>query len=298
MLIVGGGPAGLTAAIYLSRFHLRTVVFDGGSSRAGLIPLSRNHAGFPKGISGADLIARMRTQAEQYGTTIRAASVTAIEQMDGGFLVTADERYLASAVLIATGVTNHRPPMDDALHATALAAGLLRYCPICDAFEVTDKRVGVIGTAEPGVKEAVFLRSYTADVTLIAPDEAHDLNAEQRRRLCESGIRLVEAPDIAFALADDAIEVDTRDGVLTFDSIYPALGSTIHSQLAQGLGARTEEVGCIIVDAHQRTSIYGLYAAGDVVLGLDQISHAMGEGGVAAATIRNELAAAKSLDRA
>ena len=85
---------------------------------------------------------------------------------------------------------------------------------------------------------------------------------------------------------------------MTFDSIYPALGSIIHSQLAQGFGARTEEVGCIIVDAHQRTSIYGLYAAGDVVLGLDQISHAMGEGGVAAATIRNDLAAAKSLDRA
>lgn len=297
VLIVGGGPAGLTAAIYLSRFHLRTLVVDAGDSRAGLIPLSRNHAGYPNGISGADLIARMRAQAERYGTTVRTATVTAIEKLDDGFLAQADTRYRASAVLISTGVTNHRPPMDDALHAAALAAGLLRYCPICDAYEVTDRRVGVIGTGDRGMKEAVFLRSYTTDVTLIAPASAHDLDEEQRRTLTGSGISVADAASLRFALNGDTIDVFTDAGRSSFDSIYPALGSAIHSQLATDLGARTEEVGCIIVDDHQRTSVAGLYAAGDVVLGLDQISHAMGEGGVAATTIRNDLAAARSLNR-
>jgi thioredoxin reductase (NADPH) len=296
-LIVGGGPAGLTAAIYLSRFHLRTLIVDAGVSRVSLIPLSRNHAGYPDGISGADLIARMRDQAERYGTALRTATVTAIEKCDDGFLAVADMRYRASAVLIATGVTNHRPPMDDALHSAALATGRLRYCPICDGYEVTDRRVGVIGTGERGVKEAVFLRSYTADVTLIAPAGAHDLDEEQRRRLTESGIGLADAANLRFALSGDTIDVFTDAGRLSFCSIYPALGSAIHSQLATGLGAHTEEVGCIVVDAHQRTSVAGLYAAGDVVLGLDQISHAMGEGGVAATTIRNDLAANRSLNR-
>ena len=84
--------------------------------------------------------------------------------------------------------------------------------------------------------------------------------------------------------------METAEGTHTFDSVYPALGSDTHTQLAEQLGARLNETGCIGVDARQRTSVEGLYAAGDVVVGLDQISHAMGEGGVAATTIRNDLA--------
>ena len=87
------------------------------------------------------------------------------------------------------------------------------------------------------------------------------------------------------------IVVDTADGHYTFDSVYPALGSDTHVMLAEQLGAKLSDLGNIAVDSHQRTSVPGLYAAGDVVIGLDQISHAMGEGGVAATTIRNDLCA-------
>ena len=95
----------------------------------------------------------------------------------------------------------------------------------------------------------------------------------------------------------DCIIVETADGHHAFDTVYPALGSDTHTQLAEQLGARLNEQGCIGVDAHQRTSVEGLYAAGDVVIGLDQISHAMGEGGVAATTIRNDLAKERPLLR-
>ncbi len=92
--------------------------------------------------------------------------------------------------------------------------------------------------------------------------------------------------------------VDTADGHLTFDSVYPALGSDAHTELAGQVGAELSgDTGCILVDDHQRTSVPGLYAAGDVVLGLDQISHAMGEGGVAATTIRNDLARERPIKR-
>jgi thioredoxin reductase (NADPH) len=291
-LIVGGGPAGLTAAIYLARFHLDILVVDGGKSRASWIPCTRNHAGYPDGIAGAELLQRMRDQACKYGAKIETEYVTKLEREEksGLFIATwGSGEVMARSVLIATGVTNRRPPMDEQLHDDALSRGLVRYCPICDGYEVTDKKVGVIGSDSHGVAEALFIRSYTADVTLIAPDKALRLKAEDSRKLNDAGIDCVDGPTQAVAIASDCITVDTADGHYTFDSIYPALGSDTHTQLAEMVGAKLAADGCILCDSHQRSSVPGLYAAGDVVHGLDQISHAMGEGGVAATTIRNDL---------
>ena len=296
-LIVGGGPAGLTAAIYLARFHLDILVVDGGKSRASWIPCTRNVSGFPEGIEGTELLQRMRDQACKYGAKIETEFVTKLErEVETGFFVATwgSGSARTRAVLIATGVTNRRPPMDEALHDDALARGLVRYCPICDGYEVTDKRVGVIGSGSHGVAEAVFIRSYTADITLIAPDKALSLNADDRRKLKSAGIDCVDGPAQAVAISSECIVVDTAEGHYTFDSIYPALGSDTHTQLAEMVGARLSEDQSIVVDRHMRTNVPGLYAAGDVVIGLDQISHAMGQGGVAATAIRNDLSPAAS----
>lgn len=298
-LIIGGGPAGLTAAIYLTRFHLTIKLVDAGNSRASWIPCTHNHAGYPDGISGKELLDRMKEQAQKYGTSIVAGRVTRLDRNEEGFRAEWGQgSVVAHKVLLATGVTNRRPPMDEDLHDEALARGLIRYCPICDGYEVTDKSVGVIGDDSHGVAEAVFLRGFTQDITLIAPHTAHDLSAEDRARLEEYGIRTVDGPCSAVAAHEDCIVVDTADGHYTFDSVYPALGSDTHTELAQQVGAKLSgDTGCILVDSHQRTDVPGLYAAGDVVLGLDQISHAMGEGGVAATTIRNDLAKERPIKR-
>jgi thioredoxin reductase (NADPH) len=291
-LIVGGGPAGLTAAIYLARFHLDILVVDGGKSRAAWIPCTRNHAGYPAGIEGKELLRRMTEQACKYGAKIETEFVTRLERDGKTGLFEANwgsGQASARTVLLATGLANRRPPMDEELHDEALARGLVRYCPICDGYEVTDKRVGVIGSDSHGVAEALFLRSYTADVTLIAPDKALRLKPEDNEKLKEARIECVDGPAQAVAIARDCITVDTAAGHHTFDSIYPALGSDTHSQLGEMVGAKLAGDGCFLCDDHQRTSIAGLYAAGDVVRGLDQIGHAMGEGGVAATTIRNDL---------
>jgi thioredoxin reductase (NADPH) len=188
--------------------------------------------------------------------------------------------------------------MDLDLHDEALARGLIRYCPICDGYEVTDKKIGVIGSGSHGVAEAVFLRSFTPHVTLIAPHSAHDVAAEDQLKLKQYGIETVGGPCEAVAVQEDCIVIDTAEGHHVFDSVYPALGSDTHTELAEQVGAELScDTGCIVVDDHQRTNIPGLYAAGDVVLGLDQISHAMGEGGVAATTIRNDLAKTRPLIR-
>jgi thioredoxin reductase (NADPH) len=297
-LIVGAGPAGLTAAIYLARFRLSVTMIDSGKSRAALIPCTRNHAGFPDGIAGAELLARMRRQAAHFGATIWSGQVTALRRR--GNLFQADgigTDVQARAVLLATGVTNRRPDMPDSVHDAALARGWLRYCPVCDGFEVADQRVAVIGTGMKGIREAEFLRSYTRDLTLVASDGPHCLTDEERQRLAAIGVRAIDGPARDFVLTAHGLSFLSAAGRLTFASVYPALGSEIHAGLAAALGAACTDEGCIRVDAHQRTSVPGLYAAGDVVLGLDQISHAMGEAGVAATTIRNDLAAQAPLLR-
>jgi thioredoxin reductase (NADPH) len=298
-IIVGAGPAGLTAAIYLARFHLSIRLFDSGNSRAALIPCTHNHAGFPEGISGLELLKRMNEQAERYGAQRELARVTKVAREGEGFCVYAEAReFRARTVLLATGVINNRPSgLGDALHAEALGRGLLRYCPICDAYEVTDQRVAVIGTGEHGTAEAIFLRGYTRDVTLVSPEGDHVLDDLCIVKLDEAGIARVQGPCGGYAIEDDCLAFGTAEGRLRFDSVYPALGSRIRSDLGLEAGAKTSGDSCLIVDSHQRTNIPGLFAAGDVVKGLDQISHAMGEGGVAATTIRNYLAELEPLRR-
>ena len=298
-LVIGGGPAGLTAAIYLARFHLDILVVDGGKSRAAWIPCTRNVSGFPDGIEGTELLRRMREQACKYGAKIETEFVTKLERNEGGLFTATWGSGSATArtVLLATGVTNRRPPIDEELHDDALARGLIRYCPICDGYEVTDKTIGVIGSDSHGVAEALFLRSYTAEITLVAPDKALRLKPEDQDKLKAAGIACVDGPTQAVAMSREFIIVETPQGTHTFDCIYPALGSDSHVQLAEQLGAELSSGNCLRVDAHMRTSVPGLYSAGDVVIGIDQISHAMGQGGVAATTIRNDLAAQRPLWR-
>ena len=297
-LIVGGGPAGLTAAIYLARFHLDILVVDDGKGRAASIPCTRNLAGFPGGISGREVLQRMREQAQLYGARIEDGFISRLDKAEEGFTATWGAGSVnAKTVLLATGVNNRRPPMDEELHDDALERGLIRYCPICDGYEVTDKKIGVIGSDSHGVAEAIFIRSFTPDVTLIAPDKALQLDSEDSKKLERAGVPAIDGPAHAVAISSNCIVVETADGTFTFDSVYPALGSDMHTQLAEQVGAKLANDRCIACDEHQRTSVRGLYAAGDVVHGLDQISHAMGEGGVAATTIRNDLATEEPLLR-
>lgn len=297
-LVIGGGPAGLTAALYLVRFHLRIEIVDAGNSRAAFIPRTRNHAGYPGGIPGKRLLRLMREQVAEFGATVRPGLVEMIEREGDLFVARmGDETLRTHSILLATGVVNNPPDIAPEIHDEALARGLLRYCPICDGYEVTDKRIGIIGSRAHGHNEALFLRMYSKDVTLIAPDGGHALSTEEQARLDEAGIIVQDGPCASLKVEGTTIVVPVAGNAFRFDTVYPALGSVIRSELAVMLGAETTDEGCIVVDAHQRTNVAGLYAAGDVVRGLDQISHAMGEAGVAATTIRNDLSQKRLLLR-
>lgn len=298
-IIIGAGPAGLTAAIYLARYHLDIRLFDSGESRASWIPTSHNHAGFPDGINGEELLERMRAQAAKYGALREPKRVTHLAKHADHFVVTCDtDKYLARTVLLATGVINNRPKgIDPALHDDALSRGFLRYCPVCDGYEVTDKKVAVIGTGIHGTAEAQFIRTYTKDVTLISPNGDHDLDEKCSAALDDADIRRIAGPCGGYAIEGERFAFDTAEGRMAFDSAYPALGSKINSDLAKTCGADVTGEGCIKVGDHLETSVPGLFAAGDVVVGLDQISHAMGQAGVASTAIRNLLAEKAPLRR-
>jgi thioredoxin reductase (NADPH) len=294
--IIGGGPAGLTAAIYLSRFRRRTVVFDRGGSRAALIPVSHNLAGFPDGIPGKELLARMTAQAQRYGADLRHGDVRRIRRDGCGWRLSGDGFDLAArAVLFATGVDNRTlDGITPDIHAAVLAAGKLRYCPICDGYEAAEGgegRIGVLGAKSHGVAEALFLRGYSPRVTLFTR-ESCELHEKDRADLARAGVTWDSRPVETYDFRGEAVSLRFGDGgTAEVDTLYPALGSEPNVELIEQLGLRMDPERCIIVDAHQRLGLDGLYAAGDVVSALDQIGVAIGHAAIAATAMHNDLRA-------
>jgi thioredoxin reductase (NADPH) len=166
----------------------------------------------------------------------------------------------------------------------------LRYCPICDGYEATDKRIAVLGAATVASKKALFMRSYSRDITLLCTDGAAALDPSCRSQLQQAGIAVPTVAVVAVERNDHTITVRSADGTQRdFDVLYPVLGCKVRSELAVALGARGNEIGCLMVDADQRTTVPELYAAGDVVSDLHQISVGIGHAAIAATAIHNGL---------
>ncbi|MGV8928895.1 MAG: NAD(P)/FAD-dependent oxidoreductase [Brevundimonas sp.] len=287
VLVIGAGPAGLTAATYLARFRRRVLVADGGKPRACWIPVSHNMPGFPHGITGDAILQRMTEQAGEYGAVIEAGRVEGLTRDGDGFIARLNGRAIrARAVLLATGVVDHHPDLPGV--ERAIERSLVRICPICDGYEAIDKAVAVIGQDDRGVREAAFLRTYSDRVTLIHVGPTGALG--DRAALERLGIALVETTIENVELEGDRVTTLGWGGeVRAFDLVYSALGTSANVALADALGARCGEDGRLVVDAHQRTSLPGFYAAGDVVRGLNQIAVAAAEAAIGATAIHNDL---------
>ncbi|MCV0414920.1 MAG: NAD(P)/FAD-dependent oxidoreductase [Brevundimonas sp.] len=287
VVIVGAGPAGLTAATYLGRFRRRVLVVDAGEPRACWIPLSHNMPGFPAGVSGPDILRRMREQALEYGAEIRPGRVERLMRDEDAFVAVMNgQRIGARAVLLATGVVDHHPDLPGVERAVQRA--LVRICPICDGYEATDKAVAILGDSDKGAREAAFMRTYSDRVTLIHIGPADRLTqADEMARL---GVEVIAAPLEAVRLEQDRVTALGWGGQSrAFDLVYSALGTSPNAELARDLGARLAADGRLEVDLHQATSLPGLWAAGDVVRGLNQIAVATAEAAVAATDIHNAL---------
>ncbi len=297
--IIGAGPAGLIAAVYLARYRRRIRVLDAGGSRASWIPTSHNLPGFPQGIAGADFLARLREQAGRYGTQVEAATVDRLERHDDGFVLgVGPSQFRAAHVILATGAADIEPALPNL--PDAVRQGFIRHCPVCDGYEVIGQHVGVIGSGRKLAAEADFLRDYSEQLSVFGLSPGPQLPAAERRQLEARGVRVFDAAVtdvtidggriVALMLADGSVQ--------RVDTVYSALGSVVRSDLARAIGAQALGSGDLQVDRrNMATSVPGLYAIGDVVNGLSQISVGAGHAALAATAVHHRLRKRESLQR-
>src|SRR4051812_34187171 len=291
-LVIGGGAAGLTAAVYLGRYKRRALVLDAGHSRLQWIPRTRNVPGFPEGIEGPELLARMREHARRYGVPTEQVTVDhLLREDDGSFRAEAGGRcWLARYVILATGACDVVPEIDGL--PAALKAGQVRFCPICDGYETQGHRVAVLGRSGHGLRESLFVANFGNQVTWLAMATQEEVDPKALAQLRAAGVRIADSPpqSIACGVGDLGVRVELQNGqTLEFDTLYPALGLMHCCELATALGARAIENGQLEVDAHQQTSVDGLYVAGDVAVDVNQIAVAAGHAAIASTAIHNRL---------
>ena len=290
-LVIGGGAAGLVAAVYLGRFRRSCAVIDEGRSRLALIPRSRNVMGFPDGISGPDLLERLRAHAANYGITPQPGRVESLTRLaDGTFEARAGAaRYHARTVMLATGARDVEPEVEG-LEAS-LKAGNVRYCPVCDGFETQGRRVAVLGEEVHGLRESAFVAHFGNEVTWLSMGSRGACGETELTKLGELKVAVHDhKPRAIHLMPGEGVEVEFHDGGrMQFDVLYPALGITHASGLATALGARAQDDGQLVIDGHCCTTVPGLYAIGDVAAGLNQINVAAGHAAIAATAIHNSL---------
>ena len=286
VIVVGGGPAGLTAATYLRRCHRSCLVLDAGDSRARWIPESNNCPGFPHGVSGVELLRRMREQARAVEAAFEEAVVDGIAPVGGGFEVRAGGRSWHSRIVILASGVSDRLPKDDWIEA-AVDCGALRLCSSCDAYEASDLAIGVYGPSDGLGGHARFLRGYSASVHALPTDDGDGGKDGVASR--EAGVEWLQGGGRLAFDGQRCSYAPPGGEAVAFDPVYAYLGSETSAGIAAAAGARLTPEGEIIVDADQQTRLQGLYAIGDVVSGLNQISVAVGHAAIAATHAHNAL---------
>ncbi|MGQ3889748.1 NAD(P)/FAD-dependent oxidoreductase [Legionella sp. CNM-1927-20] len=289
-LIVGAGPAGLTAAIYLARFRRNIAIYDFNYSRASLIPTSHNYPGFVKGISGKELLERLKQQLQAYNVSVVREKIESLKQVDGHFIAkSANSEILSSYVILATGVKDIEPQLP--FINNAIQQGLIRHCPICDAYEVINQKVAVIGEGKEGLGEALFLRHYTPYLTLLTLGRAPQWSKKELKDIKEANLIINPLPLVKIELTlNTGATLYFADGKKEhYDCIYSALGCVKHAELARMLNAKQKN-GTLVVNRYYETSVKGLFAIGDLVSSLYQICVGEGQAAIATTAIHKRLA--------
>ena len=273
IVIIGGGPAGLSAAIYAVRAGMQaTVLYKDGGALAKTDKIE-NYFGFIEPVSGAELLERGQKQAERLGAVLRQTEVTGIEYAAQGFTVkTADGVFDADAVILATGSPRAVPKIEG---VAAFEGRGVSYCAVCDAFFYRGRKVGVLGNEDYAAHELGQLLPVVGEAVLLT-------NGKPLHTDVPEGVAVYEKKLTAVNGEEQVEGVTFEDGEsLALDGIFVALGSAGAADLARKIGAMTEGRS-IKVDEEMATNVPGLYAAGDCTGGLLQISKAVGEGAKAA----------------
>jgi thioredoxin reductase (NADPH) len=286
--VVGGGPAGLTAALYTTRLGLATVVVDRGGGRAAMMTDTHNVIGVTEDVSGNELLQTAREQIQDYGAEYRQGFVEDARALDGGFELTTDDGpLLARRVVLATGFADERP--DPPLPRTGRG---LHWCLHCDAFMFVDEPVFVMGTGESAAAVAMIMLNYTDEVDLLTRGDDPEWSEETARQLDAHPVEVIEDELVGMSKDDSGWleSFEFADGtVRAYRGGFPMYGSDYHAELADALGVERNDDGTVAVDDDGETSADGVYAVGDLTPGHNQIPIAMGEGADAGIAIHKDL---------
>jgi thioredoxin reductase (NADPH) len=289
-LILGGGPAGLSAAIYLGRFTRRVLVLDAGQGRSSFAQINENYLGFPDGVTTRELRELGRRQAERFGAEFKECRVERIERRDDGTsfrVVTTEGDYEGRTVLFATGVTDIWP---DVPFIHDWIGKQVFWCITCDGHRSVDKTLVCVGNNDEAATTTLQLLLYTDRITLIADPEKARFSDEKRRDLDAHGVRVVYDRLDRFALADDGERITgvcLQSGeFVPGELIFSLLGVRPNTGLAREMGVALDEQGYVVMDEEGYTSIPGVFAAGDLTrMYTQQVASAVHAGAEAAQTM-------------
>jgi thioredoxin reductase (NADPH) len=293
--VVGGGPAGLTAALYTTRLGLDTLVVDRGGGRAAMMTDTHNVIGVTEEVTGNEFLETAREQVEAYGGEVRRGFVEDVAPVapggpDAGFrLDTTDGDLLARRVVLATGFSDARP--DPPLPRTGKG---LHWCLHCDAYMFVDEPVFVMGAGDAAAHVAMIMLNFTDDVDLLTRGENPEWSEETAAQLDAHPVSIVDA-EITGMNKDERGWLESyefADGaVREYRGGFPMLGSEYNADLVDSLGLERTDDGTVAVNDDGETSVPGVYAVGDLTPGHNQIPVAMGEGADAGIAIHMDLRA-------
>jgi thioredoxin reductase (NADPH) len=290
VVVVGGGPAGLTSALYTTRLGMDTKVINRGGGRAAMMTDTHNVIGVTEDVSGNEFLETAREQVQDYGGEYERGFVESVEPLadEDGFTVrTSDDDLTVKRVVLATGFADERP--DPPLPRTGKG---LHWCLHCDAFMFVGEPVFVMGTGEAAAHVAMIMLNYTDDVDILTRGEEPEWSEETQRMLDNHPVEVIDT-ELSGKQTDENGWLEAyefEDGtVREYKGGFPMLGSDYHAELAEGLGLARNDDGTVAVDDHGETSVAGVYAVGDLTPGHNQIPVAMGEGADAGIAIHKDL---------
>lgn len=277
VIIIGAGPAGLTASIYASRAGLKTLVV-GRDSKMNNTHEYDNYFGFPEGITGAELLERGQAQAAKFGAEVKSENVVAASKKEKLFSVETDKSsYEARALVIASGAP---VKMSSIKNEKDYSGKGLSYCVACDGFFFKNKRVAVIGAGDFAAHEAIELLNYTKDVVVFTQKEKLSMSADSVKKLKAKNVVIREerVDEIKGKMVEKLV-INKKEEA--FGGVFVAVGLAGSSDFARKLGL-TLDGNFIRVDAKMFTGVEGVFAAGDCRGGIFQTSQAVGDGATAA----------------